>query len=233
MAASSSNKKSKTVDFQLCFICQLSKKQKYTNCPTFSSIDNLITITNVRCSHGETEFNALQNRIKGLTANELLQEGVSYHNQCYSALTNKTLIDRAKVRYEKGQATGSASDVKQKKKGRPPKSNDASTSDSTSQRSTRSQAFDKELCIICQEDKPDKLHNVTTKTMGVQLKAIGQQTNNELLKVRLSNVVGSSDPLTAFAEDMKYHLLCLKLTEREIDKANRTDLQNRILFLNS
>ena len=116
MAASSSNKTSKTVDFLLRFICQLSKKQKYTNCPTFSSIDNLITITNVRCSHGETEFNALQNRIKGLTANELLQEGVSYHNQCYSALTNKTLIDRAKDRYEKGQATGSVSDVKQKKK---------------------------------------------------------------------------------------------------------------------
>ena len=85
-----------------------------------------------------------------------------------------------------------------------------------------------EMCVICQEDKPDKLQNVKTKTMGVQLSAIGQQTNNELLKVRLSNVVGSSDPLTAFAEDMKYHLLCLKLTEWEIDKANRPPKQNII-----
>ena len=51
-----------------------------------------------------------------MTAIELLPKGVSYHNQCYSALTNKTLIDRAKDRYEKGQATGSVSDVKQKKK---------------------------------------------------------------------------------------------------------------------
>ena len=90
MAASSSNKKSKMVDFQLCFICQLSKKQKYTNCPTLSSIDNLITTTNARCSYEETEFNALQNHIKGLTAIELLQKGASYHNLCYSALTNKT-----------------------------------------------------------------------------------------------------------------------------------------------
>ena len=84
---------------------------------------------------------------------ELLQKGVSYHNQCYSVLTHKILIERAKNRYEKGQATGSVSDVKQKKKGRPPKSDDASTSASTSQRSTRSQAFDKEMCVICQKDK--------------------------------------------------------------------------------
>ena len=84
------------------------------------------------------------------------------------------------------------------------------------------------MCVICQEDKPDKLQNVKTKTMGVQLNAIGQQTNNELLKVRLSNVVGSSDPLTAFAEDMKYHLLCLMNTEQEIDKANRPPKQNII-----
>ena len=64
--------------------------------------------------------------------------------------------------------------------------------------------------------------------MEVQLKAIGQQTNNELLKVRMSNFVGSSDPFTAFDEDMKYHLLCLRNTEQEIDKANRPPKQNII-----
>ena len=80
-------------------------------------------------------------------------------------------------------------------------------------------------CVICQEDKADKLHNVATENMGAQLKAIGQQTNNELLKVRLSNVVGSSDLLTAVAEDMKYHLLCLSHAKRDIEKANRLPKQ--------
>ena len=42
--------------------------------------------------------------------------------------------------------------------------------------------FDKEMCVICQEDKADKLHDVATENMGAQLKVIGQQTNNELLK---------------------------------------------------
>ena len=59
--------------------------------------------------------------------------------------------------------------------------------------------------------------------MGAQLKAIGQQTNNELLKVRLSNVVGSSDLLTAVAEDMKYNLLRLSHAKRDIQTPKTTD----------
>uniref|UniRef100_UPI00358EE172 collagen alpha-1(V) chain n=1 Tax=Myxine glutinosa TaxID=7769 RepID=UPI00358EE172 len=93
-------------------------------------------------------------------------------------------------------------------------------------RSTRSQAFDKEMCVICQEDKADQLHDVSTENMGAQLKAIGQQTDRKILKVRLSNVVGSSDLLTAVAEDMKYHLLCLGHAKRDIEKANRPPKQH-------
>ena len=91
MAESSSNKKSKTVDFELCFICQLSSKQTdYTNYvlrPSLPLLEKVITTTDVRCSYGETEFSALKNRIK------LLQNGVSYHKTCYKDLTNKTCIE--------------------------------------------------------------------------------------------------------------------------------------------
>jgi len=62
------------------------------------------------------------------------------------------------------------------------------------------------MYVICQEERADNLHDVSTENMGAQLKAIGQQTANEQLKVRLSNVGASSDLLTAVAEDMKYHL---------------------------
>jgi len=131
MAESSSNKKSKTVEFELCFICQLrSKETDYTNYvlhPSLLSVEKLIASTDVRCLYGETEFSALKDRISGLSANELLQKSVSYHKTCYKDLTNKTHIERAKRRYEKGQATGSVSDVKQKKKGRPSKSTSTCT----------------------------------------------------------------------------------------------------------
>ena len=70
------------------------------------------------------------------------------------------------------------------------------------------------------------MHDVSTENMGAQLKAIGQQTDRKLLKVRLSNVVGSPDLLTAVAEDMKYHLLCLGHAKRDIEKANRPPNQH-------
>ena len=60
---------------------------------------------------------SLKNRIKGLSADELLRNGVSYNKTCYNNLTHKTCIQRTKVRYEKGKMTGSSHDVKQKVKG--------------------------------------------------------------------------------------------------------------------
>ena len=70
------------------------------------------------------------------------------------------------------------------------------------------------MCVICQKDKADKLHDISTENIGAQFKAIGQETDNRLLKVRLSNVIGTSDLLTAVAEDIKYQLLCLSHAKR-------------------
>ena len=61
--------------------------------------------------------------------------------------------------------------------------------------------------------------------MGAQLKAIGQETDDKRLKVRLSNVIGTSDLLIAVAEDMKYHLMCLSHAKRDIEKAHKTESQ--------
>lgn len=122
------------------------------------------------------------------------------------------------MRYEKGQATGRVSDVKQKKKGRPPKPTNKCGSTSPSIYCIGRQNFDNDKCVICQEDRADQVHDVSTKNMRAQLRAIGQQTTNEQLKVRLSNVVVLSDRLAAVAEHMKYHLQCLVLAKRDIKK---------------
>ena len=128
----------------------------------------------------------------------------------------------------------SVSDVKQKKKGRPSKSTTTCTSTSLPI-CTRHHTFDKEMCAICQEETADNLHDVSTENMGAQLKAIGQQTANEQLKVRLSNVGASLDLLTAVAEDMKYHLLCLSHAKRDIEtyKRRRDNSQKMILSSHS
>ena len=85
--------------------------------------------------------------------------------------------------------TGNAKNVKQKVKERPHKSDDAAKSMCKSQWVTRSRTFDKEICVICQQNKTGKLHDVSTENMGGQLKAIDQVTNNEDLNDELSNVI--------------------------------------------
>ena len=64
--------------------------------------------------------------------------------------------------------TGSSHDVKQKAKGRPPKYDFTYISASSSERATRSEIFDKEICVICQKNKADKLHDVSTENMGAR-----------------------------------------------------------------
>ena len=57
--------------------------------------------------------------------------------------------------------------------------------------------------------------------MGTQIKTIGLETSNEGLRVRLSNVACSSDPLQSVADDMKYHLPCLVNAKRDIDQSKQ------------
>ena len=75
---------------------------------------------------------------------------------------------------------------------------------SASKRCARDAPFDKEKCVIRQDYTGAELHEVSTKNMGLQMRNIGLETSNDSLKVRLSRVTCSTDPLQAVADDMKY-----------------------------
>ena len=105
----------------------------------------------------------------------------------------------------------------EKKRGRPP------VSESTSGRMARGDQFDKLLCVFCQEDTPDEVHEVTSKNMGLHIKEIGEKSNNDTIRTRLSNVVASLDPLQAVADDVKYHLSCLMKQKRIVIKSANSD----------
>ena len=90
-----------------------------------------------------------------------------------------------------------------KKRGRPSGTDSADVS-SASKRCSRDAPFDKEKCVICQDYTGAELHEVSTKNMGLQMRNIGLETSNDSLKVRLSSVTCSTDPLQAVADDMKY-----------------------------
>ena len=215
-----SSKKVKNADYHICYICQEHEHTDYTNFisnPTSLSVDKLIASAALRLSYGEMEFTELHNRIKYMSTADLIHNGICYHKTCYKNLTHKTNIERAKIRYEKGERGEIESAVKAK--GRPQK-----VSEESSQRppGMRCETHDKERCVICQQDNQEILHSVSTKNMGAQLKAIGEHTDNKALKVRLANVMTSTDLLVAVAEDHKYHLSCLVKAKREIEKQTKT-----------
>uniref|UniRef100_UPI0035901BBE large ribosomal subunit protein eL39 isoform X1 n=1 Tax=Myxine glutinosa TaxID=7769 RepID=UPI0035901BBE len=180
-------------------------------------------------TYGETKFASLNRRLQYSSAEELLAKGLRYHKACYKDVTNKMHIDRAKARFEKGTTTGSAAEIRLKKRGRP-SSSDLGESTSTSRRCSREQTFDALRCVICQEDRGSELHNVSTKNMGLQIRNIGQETSNDNLKVRLNSVISSPDPLQAMAEDMKYHLPCVVKAKRAIVKTEKQTETTNVNF---
>ena len=225
MAEPSSSKKLKSVDFSLCFICQEKSGptdyKTYVTQPSLASVEKLATVTAARCSYGESQFSSLKDRLEGMPVKELISHGISYHKGCYKNLTNKQTVDRSRIRFEERQTTSAISDVRQRKRGRP-SSFDESESSSGSKRNVRQLKFDKQSCVLCQENRAEKLHEVTTKNMGAQLKTIGQDTADESIKIRLSSIVISPDLLAAVAEDMKYHLSCLTKAKRDIEKSKQS-----------
>ena len=89
--------------------------------PTHSSILKIITVTNERYLHGESEYAVLNSRLQSYSIEELILRGITYHKACYENLTNKTNVERAKVRFDKGTTSkvGCATDIRTKKRGRP------------------------------------------------------------------------------------------------------------------
>jgi len=80
--------------FGLCFIRQVNTapsnyKKNFVIQPTVSSIDEIHNIAGEGCTRGESERSPLNARLQGASAENLLEEGISYNKQCYKNSTNK------------------------------------------------------------------------------------------------------------------------------------------------
>ena len=148
-----------------------------------------------------------------------VKNGISYHKNCYKNVTHGHAVDRTRAIFEKGTSSGDVTTILTKKKGSPSSCDSTLTACSTaSQRHTREQCHQKHKCVFCQDDTGSKLHDVSSKN---KIKTIRLQTSNEGLRVRLSNVACSSDPLQSAADDMKYNLPCLFKAKRDIDQSKQ------------
>ena len=129
------------------------------------------------------------------------------------------MIDRAKIRHEKGKKISDVCIIVNKVKGWPMS---LTSIDEHEYYLPRDTLFDKYLCIFCQEITKERLHNVETANMGQQLLEIGKGSKNEVVRRRLNLLVADGNPLSAVASDMKYHLSCLMSNKRICYKQSET-----------
>lgn len=108
-------------------------------------------------------------------------------------------IERLRVRFEKAMSNP---EILQKSRGRP----GTSTFQSKEKERLQRLKFDKNLCVFCQGSiSSEDLHNVASKPMGLQIKDIAENTEDENIRTPLVDVIANADPLSAVAHDIKYH----------------------------
>jgi len=83
--------------------------------PTVSSIDEIHNIAGKCCTRGESERSPLNARLQGASAENLLEEGITYNKQCYKNSTNKIHNGTAKATYEKGKRACTAASLNKRR----------------------------------------------------------------------------------------------------------------------
>ena len=137
--------------------------------PELKYVDNLIEVVKERVIYKDTSVTNISKRIKDFNAEQLIRLKVKYHRECYSSVTNKTFLRRAKERYDKAIPSKNVEQITPKR-GRPRKTVLEDQSPEISQKLLRSAnyKYDKCLCIICQRDN-GKLHKVSYLATGEKM----------------------------------------------------------------
>ena len=143
------------------------------------------------------------NRVKDLTYSNDTKR--MYHRKCYQTLCHKGNLVRAQKKYEEDLASASET----KKRGK--------TNIETSCK--RRKTFDKELCVFCQSNENTVVHSVSSSDMGKKFLAIKESTKNNEVASRLAFIFNEKD---AFAQNMKYHINCLRKETRGLYSSSST-----------
>jgi hypothetical protein len=125
------------VNFDACILCQGTNSVTLVETPELKSLDNLIEVVKEKLLYKDTSVINISQRIKHFRAEQLIQLKVKYHRQCYSSVTHKTSLVRAKERYNKAIQSKNAEQITPKQ-GRPRKRISEDQSPEISQKLLRS-----------------------------------------------------------------------------------------------
>lgn len=195
-------------DYGQCIICQ-GKKTETLSKPKISSYTRFLDSIRERAGYGEQEYVFLSQRLHGIDTCQLDDNNAVWHPKCYAEATNKSNIQRAKVRHCKAVARGDSMELL-KRKGRPSSSSipiDPSPSHiETKITRSFSPKLNKELCFFCQISTPEQTHMCRTGNIGLQIASIVKESDNPTWKVNYSELLNETD---ALSRDISYHKTCI------------------------
>ena len=89
--------KSKPTDYNLFIKCQEHIiKEKLTKPTRVSKYETFLRYVNERSETGNPDYIGVSQKLKGLSANELLELGARGHRNCYSKTTDENKLERDK-----------------------------------------------------------------------------------------------------------------------------------------
>ena len=181
-------------------VCQDAKgKEKLVATPSEESFRKLLECARERAKYRDGTVVELVERTKD-TLPSVLATNSSYHKSCYAAITNISKLERARRRYRDSIDSSEASLIKQMTE-RPRLQLPEQQEEPLMTRS-KSEKFDKKLCIICQKPTERNLTRAEREDTGKHMLVVSEKLPDKSFFRRLNSIPKADD---AVANDVVYH----------------------------
>ena len=155
-------KKTKMIDYDHCVICQVhNHKYSLVHPKDEKSLANLVKKIKDRQEYGDSTYIETLHVLNALTISDFTKYNGRWHKECYKAVTNQSKIDRLKEKFKKLTSEPVANT-------------------SSEPRTKRNANFTKHQCVLCQEEKDQPLHEVSSVSLTNKLKEIARNTTDEV-----------------------------------------------------
>lgn len=185
-AESKSDQPNNKLNKSLCLICDTDGE--FVKKPQITSFEKLLASAEFYQQFSDSPFGSLFQKLKNISPDSLASQGHSYHLECYKKLTNSGHQKRLLNNKRKHDEVDSTPE----------------TAQLAPRRRSSVNLYDKSLCIFCQTNKPEQLHEVTSKNRDNQLKKAFSiaPKSTEYFRIRYNHAHD------ARAGDVKYHTSC-------------------------
>ena len=199
--ASSKRPRRHLFNSQCCFLCDNTRTGTIVNAPSIAAVQTLIAYVNSLADFRDASFPVIKAKIGNSSAEDLIENGLRYHRECYGKTCHINELERAKKRHERNVTQGRHPSII-RAPGRPktPLADALNPERKPLTRQSVTPTKD-ELCFFCQAKTSSDLRLLTNSDSVNKLKRAVEDHGSDELKLRLSGTMSNGSSL-------RYHTKC-------------------------